>query len=55
MLVTVVPKDEIRRRIAAARALNPKVKTWEMLAEDTDISISTLKSIATPRRNAKDE
>jgi hypothetical protein len=54
VLLIVVPKDEIRRRIAAARALNPKVKTWEMLAEATKIGTSTLKVIATPRRNAKD-
>jgi hypothetical protein len=52
---TVVPKDEIRRRIAAARALNPKVSTWAKLAKVTEISTSTLKSIATPRRKAKDD
>jgi hypothetical protein len=52
---TVVPKDEIRRRIAAARALNPKVSTWAKLAKVTEISTSTLKSIATPRREAKDD
>jgi hypothetical protein len=51
----VVPKDEIRRRIAAARALNPEVSTWEKLAKATKISTSTLKSIATPRRKAEDD
>jgi hypothetical protein len=50
----VVPKDEIRRRITAARALNPKVSTWAKLAKVTKISTSTLKSIATPRRKAED-
>ena len=29
MLGTVVPKDEIRLRIAAAKALNPNVGTWD--------------------------
>jgi hypothetical protein len=52
---TVVPKDEIRLRIAAAKALNPEVDTWEKLAEATRISTSTLKSIATPGRKAKAE
>jgi len=51
----VVPKDEIRRRIAAARALNPQVSTWDKLAKVTKISTSTLKSIATPRRKANDD
>jgi hypothetical protein len=50
----VVPKDEIRRRITAARALNPKVSTWKKLAKATKISDSTLKSIGTPRRKATD-
>ncbi len=54
MLITVVPKDEIRRRITAARALNPKVSTWKKLAKATKISDSTLKSIGTPRRKASD-
>jgi hypothetical protein len=51
----VVPKDEIRRRLAAARALNPEVSTWAKLAKVTKISSSTLKSIATPRRKASDD
>lgn len=55
MLRIVVPKDEIRLRIAAARALNPKVSTWPKLAKATKISVSTLKSIATPRRKADDD
>jgi hypothetical protein len=55
VLVTVVPKHEIRLRIAAARALNPEVSSWEKLAKVTDIGLSTLKSIATPRRKAKDD
>jgi hypothetical protein len=55
VLVTVVPKDEIRRRIAAARALNPKVSTWAKLAKATKISDSTLKSIGTPRRKASEK
>jgi hypothetical protein len=53
VLVTVVPKDEIRLRIAAAKALNPDLDTWEKLAKATKISTSTLKNIATPDRKAK--
>ena len=53
VLLTVVPKDEIRLRIAAAKALNPELDTWEKLAKATEISSSTLKSIATPNRKAK--
>jgi hypothetical protein len=51
----VVPQDEIRRRIAAARALNPHVSTWDKLAKATKISTSTLTSLGTPRRKAKDK
>jgi hypothetical protein len=49
----VVPKDEIRLRIAAAKALNPELDTWDKLAKATEISSSTLKTIATPNRKAK--
>ncbi|HEX5923417.1 MAG TPA: hypothetical protein VFY45_06270 [Baekduia sp.] len=51
----MVPKDEIRLRIAAAKALNPELDTWEKLAKATKISTSTLKNIATPHRKAKAE
>ncbi len=51
----MVPQDEIRRRIAAARALNPEVSTWEKLAKATNISKSTLTSLGTTRRKPKDE
>jgi hypothetical protein len=49
----VVPKDEIRLRIAAAKALNPELDTWDKLAKATKISSSTLKNIATPNRKPK--
>jgi hypothetical protein len=51
----VVPKHEIRLRIAAAKALNPELDTWGKLAKATKISSSTLKSIAAPNRKAKAE
>jgi hypothetical protein len=50
----VLEKDEIRRRIIAAKALASEIGTWDRLAEVTDISSSTLKSLGTRRRKADD-
>jgi len=46
----VVPQDEIRRRIVAAKALNPELGTWAKLAKATKISTSTLTGFGTRGR-----
>ena len=53
--VLVLPQDEIRRRILAAKALASDIGTWDRLAEATKISSSTLKSLGTPRRKADEK
>jgi hypothetical protein len=46
----VVPQDEIRRRIVAAKALNPELGTWAKRAKATNISTSTLTGFGTRGR-----